>query len=81
MPSNLQRHHANSVWTVDFRICVFFTKIHALYIEKEQNASPKNDHAMRKSHGYIVLNRALVLILYNEDTLKMYKIEFATESH
>jgi hypothetical protein len=42
-------------------------KKYALYIEKEKNASPKNDHAMRKSPGHIVWVRALVLILCKED--------------
>jgi hypothetical protein len=60
---------------------VFFTKMYALYIEKEQNSGPKNDHAMRKYAGQSFWVRALVLILYKEDTPLLYKYEFATESY
>jgi hypothetical protein len=45
---------------------VFFKKIYALYIEKEQNSGPKNDLATRKSPGNILWVRALVLILCKE---------------
>jgi hypothetical protein len=81
LKSNLQQNRTNGCWTIGFRIWCSFTKIHALNIEKEQNACPKNDHAMRKSHGLIVRVRALVLIWYKKDNPKVYKIEFATESH
>jgi hypothetical protein len=32
---------------------VFFTKHHSLYIEKEQNAGPLSDYAVRNFHGHI----------------------------
>jgi hypothetical protein len=38
-------------------------KIYRLYIQKEQIASPKNDHAMLKSPGHIARITALVFIL------------------
>jgi hypothetical protein len=60
---------------------VFFTKKYALYIEKEQNSDPKNDYAMRKYAGQSFWVRALVLILYKEDTPLLYKNEFATKSY
>jgi hypothetical protein len=66
--------------TVGFRIWCFFTKFHALNLDKEQIAVRENGHAMGKSHGHIVTYRVLVLILYKEYPPKLYKNEFATES-
>jgi hypothetical protein len=39
----------------------------------------KNDQATRKSPGHILWVRASSLLLYKEDSLKLYKIEFALE--
>jgi hypothetical protein len=57
---------------------VFFKKKYALYIEKEQNAGRKNDHAVRKFPRHIVWVKSLVLILCKEDPPKMYKNESST---
>jgi hypothetical protein len=53
---------------------------YALYIQKEQIAGLQNDNAMRKSAGQIVWVRALVFILSEEGSLKLYKTKFATET-
>jgi hypothetical protein len=51
---------------------VIFTKMYALYKEKEQNFGPKI--AMpRKIPGHIVCVEALVFILCKEDTQNLYK--------
>jgi hypothetical protein len=55
---------------------VFYT----IYIDKEQISETKNDHATRKTLGYISLVRALGFILCTEDPLNLYKIESALES-
>lgn len=66
-----------------FRYCqilcflCFFT---LLYIDKEQIAGSKNGHATRKFPGIIVSVKALLLILCKEDTPKLYKNKFETES-
>jgi hypothetical protein len=57
-------------------MALFYT----IYIQKEQIAGPKNDHASRKSPGNIFWIRAFVFILCKEHPQKLYKNEFATES-
>jgi hypothetical protein len=59
---------------------VFLTKIHSLYIDKEQIDVFKNGHAMRRFLGHVIGVRALMLFLYKEDPLTLYKNEFATKS-
>jgi hypothetical protein len=56
---------------------VFF---YTIYIEKEQIAETKNDHATRKSLGHISWARALGLTLYIEYPPNLYKIESELES-
>jgi hypothetical protein len=53
---------------------------YTIYIQKEQFAVTKNDHATRKSKGHISFFRAIRFILCKEDPPKLYKIEFALES-
>jgi hypothetical protein len=48
----------------------FFTKFYALYKEIEENAGPKNDHAMRKSPGHIVWVRVFGPHLYKIESVK-----------
>jgi hypothetical protein len=55
-------------------------KIHALYIDKEQKAGPKNYNVMRKCPGNLFWVKALVFILCKEDPPKLDKNESATES-
>jgi hypothetical protein len=54
---------------------MFFFRI---YIEKEQIGGAKSDQATRKSPGHITLVRALGLIMFKENSPKLYKIESAT---
>ena len=51
--------------------------IYIIYIEKEQIAETKNEHATRKSLGPIAWFRALGFILCKEYPPNLYKIEFA----
>jgi hypothetical protein len=60
--------------------CVFFTKISTTYIQKEQIASPKNDHVIRKPAGHISYVRALALYYRKADQPNLNKIESALES-
>jgi hypothetical protein len=53
---------------------MFFSEI---YIQKSK--SLESDLAMRKSPGHVPWVRALSLIMFKEDPLKLYKIKFATE--
>jgi hypothetical protein len=57
-------------------MALFYT----IYIQKEQIAGPKNDHATRKSPGNIFWMRDFVFILCKEGHLKLYKNDFATKS-
>jgi tellurite resistance-related uncharacterized protein len=65
---------------VSQRLSAEYSVFYAFYIQKEQIAGAKNDHATRKSPGNILCVRALLLILSKENPPKMYKIQFATES-
>jgi hypothetical protein len=55
---------------------VFYT----LYIQKEEMAGTKNDHATWKSLGYICWIRVLSLRMSIEDPPNLYKIESALAS-
>jgi hypothetical protein len=65
---------------VSKRLALEYDVFVTIYIQKEQIAELKNDHATRKSPGNICWVRAFVFILCKEDPLKLYKNDFATKS-
>jgi hypothetical protein len=78
----VQKRICNGIRQMVFkRLALEYGVFNTIYKDKEKIAVHKNGYDMRKSPGYSVWVRALVLILYKEDPAKMYKIEFATESH
>jgi hypothetical protein len=64
--TNLQRNQTNCVLKVGSKLWCFF---YTFYVQKEQIAGTKNDHATRKYPGNIFWIRAFVFLLCKEDPL------------